>query len=335
MNRNLCFVLALLALPAVSRADEDLPPGVPAAIKDEVQRTYRVALDGERCYLASTVGVVVADCRDPAKLRYVGALALPGSVNQITLAGGHLAIANGPSGVVLAEPGDRPRQVGVMKLTGAAMSVAAAGTNKLLVASGSAGLHLLDIRKPTAPRRLDHWETSGYARAVRVAGDLVALADGDEGIHLFRLKGEKLALLSTMKSRSPLAHAFDLAFSGPLLLVAGGQAGLLVFDVAKPDKPRPVAGLKMRDAARGVSVHGQRVAVADGTAGVAMVDISTPSVPRETGRYKPERSANRVLLAGELAYVANDYDGLLILRTPADGNPVPLGRLPAPKPKKK
>ena len=334
MNGKICILLALLALPAAARADEDLPPGVPAAIKDEVRRTYRVAHVGSRCYLASTVGVVVADCRDPAKLRYLGGLSLPDSVNEIVLAGRHLAAAIGPSGVVLAEPGDRPRRVGGLVLSGAATGLAAAAGNKLLVSSGSSGLHLLDISNPAAPRNLDHWETSGYARTVRVSGDLAALADGDEGVHLFRLEGERLRLLASFRPRSAQAHAFDLAFSGSLLLVAAGPAGLLVFDIGKPERPRPLAALRMRDAARGVSVQGRRAAVADGTAGVALVDLSNPAAPRETGRYKPERSANRVLLEGELAYVANDYDGLLILRAPKSGDPAPVGSLPSAKKKK-
>jgi hypothetical protein len=326
-------LLALLLL-SPARADEDpgLPPGAPAAHKDEVRRTSRVLRAGPRCYLASTVGVVVADCGDPERLRYLGALALPDSVNDLCLVGDRLAIANGPSGLVVARAGDLPRKLGAMVLSGAAMGVAGRG-DRLLVASGSAGLHLLEIKDPARPRRLDHWETSGYAREVHLRDDLAALADGDDGVHLFRLAGDRLSHVSSVRLPGPQPHAFSLAFAGGLLLVAAGPAGLLVVDIGKPERPRLLGRLPARDAARGVSAQGRRAVVAEGTAGVVVVDLKNPAAPRETGRFKPERSANRVLLEGDLAFVANDYDGLLVLRLPEQGDPVPVGRLPAARKK--
>ena len=103
--------------------------------------------------------------------------------------------------------------------------------------------------------------TTGRPRATRarcgLSGDLVALADGDDGVHLFRLEGERLRHLSSIR---PSGGA-----------TARLRPGLLRLAAARRRRPGRAAGrrrrasrsgracvgrLAMRDAARGVSVRG-------------------------------------------------------------------------------
>ncbi len=70
MSPRLATALLLLglSLPAPARSappDPDVPPGIPPAIKDEIRRTYAVLLEGDRAYLASTAGVIVAEVKEP------------------------------------------------------------------------------------------------------------------------------------------------------------------------------------------------------------------------------------------------------------------------------
>jgi hypothetical protein len=329
MLRALPALLLLISSFALAQDDPALPPGIPRTIKDEVRRTYQVLLSGDVAYLASTVGVVVADIKDPSKPRYLGGLLLPDSVNALALLDRQrLLVANGPSGLSVVDVADpaRPKRTAVLRLAGAAIAVDAAGTTAV-VALGTLGVQVLELKDH--PRAGDRRDTPGYARDVRLAGDVVYVADGDAGVQILRLKQGKLAPLSAVGCQG---HVFNLALQGKMLYAAAGHAGLLLIDVTRPEAPRVLGRLRARDAIRGVAISGTSAVVADGTAGVARVDLSKPAAPRETGRrHKLDRSVNRVTLRRDLAFVANDYDGLLVLRIPPAGDPTFVASLPPKK----
>lgn len=334
----LLSILPRVARPAPLTPDPDVPAGIPAAIKDEIRRTYAVLLDGDRGYLASTAGVLTVELTSPRAPRYLGGLALPDSVNDLALVGRHrIVAANGPSGLVLVDASDpaRPRKLASLALPGAAMAVTPI-EGGVAVAAGTAGLLLVELAgTPPALKLRARLDTPGYARDVIARGELLVLADGDGGVRIYRHAAGAARELASWRGGG---HAFQLDLEGKLLAVAEGTAGLALLELSTPGRPRLLGRLRLRDTARGVSLQrlpgrsGLRAAVADGTAGLAIVDLAQPAAPRELGRHKPERSVNRVVLRGELAFVANDYDGLLVLAVPAaSGKPSPLGSLPAPR----
>jgi len=208
------------------------------------------------------------------------------------------------------------------------MGVAGDG-HHVLVASGTAGLQVVDLQDPARPRRVAHLDTPGYARAVRARGDRVFLADGRAGARIFKLVGGRPVPVSRIPTKG---HVFDLAVNaaGTELVLAEGHAGISRYDVSSPDTPRLAGRLPVRDTARGIALYKQRLAVADGTRGLAVVDVTDKGL-REVGRHTPERSVNSVVLVGNLAFVANDYDGLLILKISPGGKPACAGSLPPRK----
>jgi hypothetical protein len=303
------------------------PPGLPAAQRDLVRRTYRV-LPGSSglVYLAATVGVVVADVADPAHPVYVGVVPLPDSVNDLAWVAGKLVAAIGPSGVAIIDaksPG-APRLVSRLKLAGAAMGLSAQG-DMVLVASGTAGLQIVDLSTPEKPRKVAHHDTPGYARAVRVSGHLVYLADGPRGVAVLNLEGQRLRDATVVPTKG---HVYDIDVEGESLLVAEGHAGLARYNISDSTRPRLAGRLPVEDTARGVDASGRRAVVADGTKGVILVDAA--GAPRALDRFMPERSANSAVLQGDRVLVANDYDGLLILAVSPEGKLSRLGSLPPP-----
>lgn len=338
MRATLCLT-ALAAIQLITmaklQANPATPPGTPAGQETLVQRTYQVLPLGDKALLASTVGIITVDLKDPAKPRYLGVLPLGGSVNAMALVGGdRLAVALGQDGVVLADISDlkSPRKLSRIRLSGAAMGLAVSA-GRLLVASGTGGLQVLDIKDPAAPRKIAHRDTAGYAREVVASGEMVYVADGRKGLALFKLDPNKGRLWPS--GRLPLkGSARALAMTGKRLMVACATAGVAVLDLSSPLKLRPMAWLPVKDTARGVSAHHSLVAVADGTAGVALFDVSDAASPRATCHHKPRRSVNRVVLARDLALVANDHDGLLVLRVRpgcvqgGQGKAEVLGRIP-------
>jgi hypothetical protein len=323
-------VALFLLFSATALADPALPAGIPKAIKDEVSRTYHVLLHGDHAFLASTVGVIVADIKDLSAPRYLSGLLLADSVNGLALlADGRLLAAVGPAGLAVIDVTDprRPRRTIAVRLDGAAMGVDAAG-GQAVVASGTAGVQLLDLGDRRRIRVLDRRATPGYARGVSLVADLVYVAAGDGGVQILRRASGKLAPLSGVQCGG---HVYSLALGGTTLYAAAGTAGVVVIDVTRPQAPRVVGRFAPRDAARGVALHGKTVVVADGTAGLSVLDVSKPTAIKEVGRAKLERSVNRVVVRKDHAFVANDYDGLRIVRLSASGDPSFVGLLPSKK----
>jgi hypothetical protein len=328
----LVAVPLVLLLSSTAQADDPaLPAGIPRTVKDEVSRTYHVLLHGYHAFLASTVGVIIANIKEPARPRYVAGLLLADSVNGLArLTDGRLIAANGPNGLAVIDVTvpSAPRRTIVSRLAGSAMGVDAAGT-LAVVASGTAGVQLLELKDPRRVRVLDRRATPGYARGVSLSGDLVYVAAGDGGVQILRQVAGKLAPLSGVQCGG---HVYSLALGEKTLYAAAGSAGVVAIDVSRPQAPRVLGRFPPRDAARGVALHGKTVVVvADGTAGLSVLDVSTPTGIREIGHYKPDRAVNRVVVRGDHVFVANDYDGLRILRLPATGDPSFIGLLPPRK----
>lgn len=342
-TRTTALLLVLLSFgPARAAEDPPLPPDVPKEQQTLVRRTYQVLLHPEqpgRAYLASTVGVVVVDLGPtaegkPGKPRYLGALPLRGSVSDLLVVGQTLVVALGPDGLVtasLADP-DHPKKLARLRLSGAAMGLAADGPSRVLVASGTAGVQLVDLSDPKKPRKIAHRDSPGYARHVLVDKDRVYLADGGAGLGLLTLSGKgakrRLTVLGSLALPGDARH---LALAPEGLFVACGAAGVWMVGLPGGTGEPKVAGqLSVKDAARGVSVHGKRLAVADGTAGLSVYDIGAGKAQLLCS-HKPRRSVNRVLLRDKTLLVANDHDGLLVLglepgcQPGKKGEPTPLG----------
>ena len=321
---SIIVTVPLILSAALSMAQ---PAGLPRLQHDLVRRTYQVVAgkSPDVAYLASTVGVVAVDIRDPVRPDYAGVLPLPDSINDLALAGDRLVAATGPSGIVVVDVSDPtgPKKLGALKVAGAAMGLCSLG-DRVLVASGTAGLHLVDIANPSKPRRVAHMETPGYARAVVARGDRIYLADGSAGVHILALTGDRLTRTASIPTQG---HVFDVVVADDQVIVAAGSAGVSRYNVKDPKTPRLTGTLPVKDSARGLAVLGQRVAVANSTRGLAILDISGDTL-REIGRHKPKRSVNSVALVRDLALLANDYDGLLVLRLPEKGAPLFAGALP-------
>lgn len=203
------------------------------------------------------------------------------------------------------------------------MGLAAAG-QLVLVASGSAGLHVLDLRHPDKPVKLSHYEMRGYARKVRVRGELAFVAAG-RAVHLFRLAGGRLTFIATHRARGRVHELLPLK---DRLVLAEGVEGVSVVDLSKPARPTLLGRFKVQHTARGLALVQGLLLVADGRKGVLTVDLKDPRQPREVYRYPAGRSVNAVCAAGRTVYAANDRDGLLILALDPWGRLIYKGVLP-------
>ena len=100
------------------------------------------------------------------------------------------------------------------------------------VASGGAGLQVLDVSNRENPQIIGEFDTPGIAIDVKVSGDIAYLADGGSGIHLLDVSDPAAPLLRS--SLDTANNAQDLVVQGDFVFVADGSAGIEIINVADP-----------------------------------------------------------------------------------------------------
>lgn len=184
-------------------------------------------------------------------------------------------------------------------------------------------LDILDVANPVIPRRVGGFAGQGSgSRAFTVAGNRLWVADR------YILRAVDLAPAAAAKP-SGLADtpgdAYGVALQGSHAYVADGAAGVQVFSLADPVRPRLVGNSVPSDVAWAVAVAGNRAVVAEGTAGLQVLDISDPADPVPLGGYDTPGEAVGVLLEGNLAYVADKAGGVQIVDIANAANPRRVG----------
>jgi hypothetical protein len=203
-----------------------------------------------------------------------------------------------------------PAPLSFLSLSGFPNGVAVDG-NTAYVASGGAGLHLVDVTDLTHPVRLATVALPGNANDVQVAGGYAYVAAGSAGLQIVDVQDRAHPRL--VGAVDTPGDATDLAVRGTHVYVADGPAGLQVIDAAVPAAPVRTGSLDTPGNARGVDVVDDLAVVADGFGGVRVIGIADHAAPVLLGstHTRGTRSqAASVAMRGRLAYVA-DGDGYL------------------------
>jgi len=213
-----------------------------------------------------------------------------------------------------------------------ALDVAVAG-DYAYVAGGEAGLAVVDVSEPTAPHVVASIDLQGYAWAVTIAGDILAVAGADDqatgSLSLFVISDPKaprqigqytgggtmgdVAIAGTPGSGAAPAYAF----------LADTEWGLSILDISDPAHPVEVWSPVTDEHALGVTLagdptNGSRPAyayVGDGASGgLRIFDVSNPHMPVESGRFRSRLHKSgyteEAAVAGHYAYIA-DGGGLV------------------------
>ena len=199
------------------------------------------------------------------------------------------------------------------------------------IASGAAGLLVVDVSVLSSPTLVAVVDTPGNANDVRVEGDRVYVADGANGVLIFDLSTPANPTL--LGSTVTPGVATDLAVEGDTVFVAD-ESGLAIVDATNPASPVLVGSSATPGRARGVDVEGGLAVVADTRSGIHVFDVSDPGQPLLLGTTHL-RTTNRsyaadVVVRGGLAYVADGADialgGIAIVDLSDLSTPVVVGR---------
>ncbi|MCX6904174.1 MAG: hypothetical protein NTW03_12005, partial [Verrucomicrobia bacterium] len=293
---------------------------------------------GGRCSAVSTTGNLllvgagatfeVWDRSNPVVPVKLGAVRLPGVIQNIVASGSWAFAACGNAGVQFVEltSPSSPRHRNTFNSSGHAYSVALSG-NFLYVADGVAGLRVVNVVNPASPWLAGVYYTEGPARDITVLGTTAYLLDQQKG----------LLVLDVSSPASPaLAGAFtdlnsgqSLVVSANLAFIVDGNNHFLVVNVATPSAPALAGSLLLSGmVGQSLVLNGATVYVAAGDSGLLTIDATTPSAPVLVSTLATPGQAVDLALAGSKLYLADGLAGFQVLNVSSPASPVVQADMP-------
>jgi hypothetical protein len=164
--------------------------------------------------------------------------------------------------------------------------------------------------------------TPGYARDVRVSGDLAFVS----------VSGYSLDIIDISHPKEPVligsvgdVEAKDFDLVGTLVYLAAGYDGLIIIDVSSPSAPVVLGTYDTPGAAFDVSVVGNIAYIGDYDGGLVVLDVSDAGNPVLLAIHETTPGpVTRVYATGQTLFLSNG-EGLQTLDVSVPTNPVPLG----------
>jgi len=268
---------------------------------------------------------------DPETLVVEEAAHWPGlegaTMRGVAVAKGHAFLAGYRTGLQIVQLDEANGELNLTHVAGLdtpglAVAVAVAG-DYAYVADWEAGLRVIDITTPAAPRAAGAVVTPAFARGVAVAGNQAYVADWVGGVRVIDI--------SNPASPKAMGHfptdgwATAVAVVGSRAYVAEGNGGLGILNVSIPAAPSRLGQLATGGWAYGISVDGTRAGLADGPVGLSLIDVQDGEFPRLVGRYNSGDFAHGVVVRAGMAYVL-DGKGLKLVEISQPEFPRVLGR---------
>jgi hypothetical protein len=222
--------------------------------------------------------------------------------------------------IIDARDPTRPTRISDIEVDGC-LSVAQTG-EYLYVGTRQGTLLTFSLRNPTEPRLLSRLEDVGHAWELRIEGDVLYAASDQLGVVAVDLSRAEAPVRAGVTPTQGAALSLTVGGSPPYLYVAEASAGLEVFSLAEPLKPRRVHGLDLGQSLVSARANGDLLWMAD-LEGVALLDIEDPAQPAVIAwEATPEWALGAVPLPGLNEAVVLDWSGLQLLRY-TGGTPAP------------
>jgi hypothetical protein len=305
-------------------------PGVPQGM----------AVDGPWLYVAAgTAGLQVVDIHDPARLRAAGAARTYDYAQDVALAGHFALVADGAGGLLSFDVADPSAPVPTGRLSAAtgygavvAADVAVAG-DLAYVADPGAGVRAIAVDDAGRLRELGR-TAPGVSRpqAIAVSGSF-AYVTASERAAGCGCPVSFLAVVDLTRPEQPVGRGWLVVAGaggapwvrGDVVLIPGGDAGIVPVLVADPDHPRRASPFSIDGPV--VALAGgadDRFALARGDGHVSLWDFDGAGSAHAMGHI-PIQVVDIALQDGR-AYAAS-WPGMKILDVRDPGRPLVLGGL--------
>jgi len=191
----------------------------------------RVAVEGDRAYVADYAGLQVIQILDPTAPVEMGGCDTPGIAQDIAVAGNLAFVADGTSGLQIIDvtTSTSPYIRATCYTPAGIYGVAVAGDFAYVV--GVDGLTVIDVSLPSFPHVEGNCETPGHANEVFVVGDRAFVGDDDSGLTVVDISDPANPVL--IGSCSLPGPASRVVVDGIIAFVAMGAEGLGMVQISQ------------------------------------------------------------------------------------------------------
>lgn len=262
---------------------------------------YKLAVAGNYVYLGNQMELGILDVSNPADIKLIGSLEMPGESCAVAARGSTAYVATWTTGLYMVDVADpaNPVLIGAYQETADAIDLAVSG-NHALVAEWYRGLHLVDFSNPFSPRDAGFAAVENNVDGVAVSGRYAYIASGD--LYIVDISNPEAPIQVGVYDIPGVGGAVDLDISGNYLYAASLGSGLVILDLSNPTAPAPVSVVSLN--ARDVTVVGNLAYVTLGSA-LVILDITDPSAPAQLGSIgSPGGNVESAAVYGDYAYLA-------------------------------
>ncbi|MBF0280198.1 MAG: hypothetical protein HQM13_20530 [SAR324 cluster bacterium] len=168
-----------------------------------------------------------------------------------------------------------PTPLSFINLPGLPQSVKISG-NYAFVASGEAGVHVVDVSDPSSPVLVRTIDTSGTASDLQISGSYAYVADGSSGLQVIDISQPVNAdIVSGLFTGD---QTMDLAIDGSILYIANNDQGLRRVSISNPLSPSVLGTHPVAPNISSVDFQGNLLVAADGNS-LFVLDASNPNAP--------------------------------------------------------
>ncbi|HTE53674.1 MAG TPA: hypothetical protein VK698_22620 [Kofleriaceae bacterium] len=210
-----------------------------------------------------------------------------------------------------------PRVVGRIATRAAPIDVVVQG-GRAFVATDD-GIEVIDVSRPDSLRRLGV-VAAGTAYGMAADGERLLVSDREQ-VHAWTVPADPAGARRLGSCEVELAGRLTLR--GDLLFVAADCEGMIVVDVARPDRPARIGLFEGPGDVTRVALAGDRALVADYTGGLTVVDVSNPRRPKSIGEWD-EGMVGDVAVRADRVYLA--MGDLVVVDIASPRRPREIGR---------
>jgi hypothetical protein len=176
--------------------------------------------------------------------------------------------------------------------------------------ANDAGLIIVDVKTPGAPRRLGSFTHPTCSESVMISEGFAYLAHGDVGLEIIDLSDPRSPFVQ--KHYSAAGHVRGVQVIDETAYVANGYAGFRILDTSDPQAPRELAWAGTHRALD-VAVAGDHAYVADDWAGLKVFNVNDPAAPWLEARLDTPGYAESVAVHRSRLYIADGDGGLRVI----------------------
>ena len=240
---------------------------------------------------ASVPGVLYIVRKNSLEVYDISEPSSPSSITSVSLSDGRgidiegdiLAVADGSDGLKLFDISSVTQPVYLSSFSlpspysGNAEAVELK-RNVAFVSFGTSGIWIININDPLSPSQIGRYDTPGYTYHSKFDGDLIFLADGNNGFVILRaLNLQTPSLLSSLQT----TLARSLSIYGTDVFLADGGGGIKTIDITFPESPVIVRAISSPDASSILNV-GHRLISSDSTNGLKVLRAFRSSISYQT-----------------------------------------------------